>query len=326
MIWLEMSRDESHGGGDWGFTHSLWSPTRKKDGYRWAFWDSVSNVRDGDSVVHLRGKGKTAAFVGHSTADGDGSVTDERPPAPGEWDFTKQFYRVKLRDYSPFESPLSLPHVFNTRGPELLEYYRRNKEAKKKEHIFFVYQAKRLQCLNGAYCSELSTPLVELLLDSSLGDPAGPPTPAEVRTGEQIRNVLARSGQNEFSKAVRHNYGFKCCFPDCEVNDPKLLVGAHISRWTDDPVRRGYIDNGLCLCLFHDKAFEIGYFTLAPNLTIHVESERVVRSPWALGHIAPFAGQPVRCGKIKPSLEALAQHWARTRLTPIPLENAHAPV
>src|SRR5215208_3074293 len=29
MLWLEMSRDEAHGGGSWAFGQSLWSPSRK---------------------------------------------------------------------------------------------------------------------------------------------------------------------------------------------------------------------------------------------------------------------------------------------------------
>jgi len=66
MLWLEMSRDPTHGGGAWGFGRSLWSPAYKRGtAEQWAFWDTLLKVRSGDQIVHLRGKGEgidTIAF------------------------------------------------------------------------------------------------------------------------------------------------------------------------------------------------------------------------------------------------------------------------
>jgi hypothetical protein len=80
MLWLEMSRDEFHGGGSWAFGQSLWSPSRKTNGARWAFWETLLRVGADDPVLHLRGKGDDAAFVGFSTAATDGFETSDRPP------------------------------------------------------------------------------------------------------------------------------------------------------------------------------------------------------------------------------------------------------
>jgi len=85
----------------------------------------------------------------------------------------------------------------------------------------------------------------------------------EVRTGERILELRSRSGQSAFSLAVRENYDFKCCFPYCQVLDSQFLIGAHIARWVDAPELRGSLENGLCLCLMHDKAFEVGMFTVS---------------------------------------------------------------
>ena len=30
MIWLEMSREEKHGGGEWSFQKCIWAPSHKK--------------------------------------------------------------------------------------------------------------------------------------------------------------------------------------------------------------------------------------------------------------------------------------------------------
>jgi len=31
MIWIEMSRDETHGGDNWAFSKCVWAPTYKKN-------------------------------------------------------------------------------------------------------------------------------------------------------------------------------------------------------------------------------------------------------------------------------------------------------
>src|SRR5215213_5459026 len=80
MLWLEMSRDEAHGGGSWAFGQSLWSPSRKTNGTKWAFWDTLLHVKTDDPVLHLRGKGDRATFVAFSTAAADGFETSDRPP------------------------------------------------------------------------------------------------------------------------------------------------------------------------------------------------------------------------------------------------------
>lgn len=106
MLWLEMSRDETHGGGSWAFGQSLWSPSRKTDGTRWAFWESLLDVEVGDSILHLRGKGNDAAFLGFSTAATNGFATEDRPPSPGIWGYADSLYRVPLQEFIPLTSPV----------------------------------------------------------------------------------------------------------------------------------------------------------------------------------------------------------------------------
>ena len=83
MLWLEMSRDYTHGGGSWGFTQSLWSPTRKKNndgslGDKWSFWENIMKIQAGDVVLHLRQeKNGRSAFVGFSIAETDGFAISE---------------------------------------------------------------------------------------------------------------------------------------------------------------------------------------------------------------------------------------------------------
>ncbi len=165
MLWLEMSRDEAHGGGSWAFGQSLWSPSRKTNRTKWAIWETLLHVETDDPVLHLRGRGDRATFVAFSTAAADGFETSDRPPSPGAWSYARSFYRVPLRDFTPLADPMLLRDIFRRRDAELRSYFIGNKAASRKERLFYVIQAGRLQCLNGAYLSEVSRELARLLLD-----------------------------------------------------------------------------------------------------------------------------------------------------------------
>ena len=317
MLWLEMSRDEAHGGGSWAFGQSLWSPSRKTNGTKWAFWETLLHVETDDPVLHLRGKGDRATFVAFSTASADGFETSDRPPSPGAWSYARSFYRVPLRDFTPLDDPMLLRDIFRRRDTELRSYFMGNKAASRKERLFYVIQAGRLQCLNGAYLSEVSKELARLLLDRTEDMPQHSISVVrEVSTGERLRELLTRVGQRKFSDIVRENYGTQCCFPDCDVAERTFLRGSHIARWADEPDLRGDVSNGLCLCLMHDQAFERGLFTVDLELRVWVDSARAHRSPWATVYLAPYHGRNLRLGAVPPSEEALLQHWERTSCYP----------
>ncbi len=293
MLWLEMSRDPIHGGGGWDFTKCLWSPTRKQNGAKWAFWETVRRVRMDDTVLHLRGEGPEAAFVGFSTADSDGTETTERPPEPGQWGYATTFYRALLRDFMPLATPIPLQQVFQQRGPRLRAYFAENraKRGARKKRLFYVIQATRLQCLNGAYLSEVDDELATILLDDepSPANPTAPPHQVahDVATRQQLALLKVRIGQSSFSEQVHANYGHQCCFPGCTIDERQFLRGAHITRWTDEPAMRGNISNGLCLCLMHDQAFESGLFTLDLEHRVRVNAVTITNSRWGRDNLLP---------------------------------------
>lgn len=319
-MWLEMSRDSAHGGADWAFTECLWSPSHKNPSGSWSFWELLKRVRKGDTVFHLRGKSPRAAFVGYSVADSDGYQTEDRPPMPGQWAYATSFYRVPLTGFVPFLDPIPLGRVFSERDTHLREYFAENKRRPRRlqEHIFFVVQAGRLQCLNGAYLSEFDEELAHIILGPRFGGTSAQANGVAVsaRTGDQIAQVKARIGQEVFSANVRQNYGSRCCFPGCSVAEDRFLVGAHIARWSDARELRGDTSNGLCFCLFHDRAFEIGLFTLTTEFRVAANSAKLADSPWAKENIAPHDGKAIALGAIKPALQSVRQHWERIGFVP----------
>lgn len=318
MLWLEMRRNPDRGISDWNFPHSMWSPTHKRGSdAKWAFWELLLSVKIGDTILHLHGKDRAAAFIGLSIADGDGFATQDRPTRPGPYAYAREFYRVRLRDFNAFADPMPLTRLFADSRADLRAYFEANaaKPPALKRHLFYVLQAGRMQCLNGAYLSEVDDELAGLILgpDMALGPTTARPTHVSVVTGEQIRQAAARIGQDRFSAAVRANYENRCCFPGCNVDDPRFLVGAHIARWTDAPDMRGDLANGLCLCLLHDKAFEIGVFTLTETGTVAIHRTPIATNGAWSGHLAKFAGVSISIpsGAIKPSARAVQMHWAR---------------
>ena len=158
MFWLEMSRDPTHGGGSWGFGLSLWSPAHKRGSAgKWPFWENLLRVNEGDPILHLRGIGNDAAFVGFSTALTSGSEASQKPPSPGQWEYAERYYFVPLRDYISFPQVIPLKDVLLREEAGLREYFLTNKSEppSQKRRLFFVIQSGRLQCLNGAYLSEV---------------------------------------------------------------------------------------------------------------------------------------------------------------------------
>ena len=318
-MWLEMSRDTAHGGEGWAFAECLWSPTHKNPSGSWSFWELLGRVRKDDVVVHLRGKGTRAAFVGYSIADADGYQTTRRPQKPGQWSYATSFYRVPLAGFVAFPDPIPLAQVFTARDHEMRQYFEQNKlqPKGKQEHVFFVVQSGRLQCLNGAYLSELSNDLAAILLGPRFSSSSHNPLVAvSARTGEQIAQITTRVGQKNFSENVRENYGHRCCFPGCDVAEDSLLVGAHIARWADAEHLRGMTSNGLCLCLFHDRAFELGLFTLTGAFRVAVNAPKNTNSRWGAQNIVPFEGQPIHNGAVMPATESLRKHWERIAFLP----------
>lgn len=89
---------------------------------------------------------------------------------------------------------------------------------------------------------------------------------------EKVSRKLVRD--SSFSKRVLTAYGNQCAM--CEITDTSLLVGAHIypaHLCGDDTV-----NNGICLCSNHDKAYERGLICVNPDGEIIIYSKSIESS------------------------------------------------
>lgn len=319
MLYLEMSRDSDHGGGSWDFTKCVWAPTLKANGGSWPYWTKVREVKEGDTILHLRGATPRAEFVGYSIASTDGFETSSRPPNPKSWSYSEKFFRADLRDFHPFHTPVNLDDVFAERRAELESYFDSNRQSgPNKKNIFFVRQSGRLQCQNGAYFSEVDDKLFAALFGADEGQHAEPHSRfLTVETRTQIASVKARVGQKAFSDAIRSLYGQRCCFPGCQIADSRFLVGSHIARWSDNESLRGDLRNGLCLCLVHDKAFELGLYTIDEQFRVFMNPSEAESESEIVQKLRAHEGEQIRLASTTPLPEALLEHWNRVDITPV---------
>ena len=87
-----------------------------------------------------------------------------------------------------------------------------------------------------------------------------PPVPVG-RVKEQL--VKVRVNQQFFRRTVLAAYDNTCCITG--LRQPALLVAGHIKPWAVDVANRLNPRNGLALNALHDRAFELGLFTIRPD-------------------------------------------------------------
>jgi putative restriction endonuclease len=209
---------------------------------------------------------------------------------------------------------VNLNDLFASRRRELEEYFDRNRTlGTNRSNLFFVRQRGRLQCLNGAYLSDVDEDLLTALFGTgtSILLPSDNSTVLSVETGSQISVVRLRLGQSKFSAAIKRLYDNRCCFPGCQVTDSRFLVGSHIARWSDNESLRGEMGNGLCFCLVHDKAFEIGLFTLDERYRVFVNPRERGSDSVIVHELVAHHGERIAVSAVEPLDDALLEHWIR---------------
>jgi len=307
MIWLELRTQDNKYKKGWNFSESIWAPTIKEDGKKWPFWFLVNNVIKGDIIFHLKKKNNERVFIGYSIASTDGYITDSLPTDEKHtWGFSKNFYKVDLENFQYLNPVIKLSDFFEKNDIALRDYHKK----KGKKNLFYVIQNNKLQCLNGAYFSEFDG-IISLLSNNYEAAQKNNTIKEDVTTGVAYKELTQRVGQQLFSENVKENYGFKCCFPNCDVEGKDFLVGGHIARWVDNEDLRGNTANGLCFCLIHDKAFEKGYFTLNENFKVIIKNDEVKKRYWLNNILKYGENHEIKPRKINPLIEALKEHWKR---------------
>jgi putative restriction endonuclease len=80
--------------------------------------------------------------------------------------------------------------------------------------------------------------------------------------------IIARKGQSFFRRAVLSSYNQKCCI--CGLDLRQLLIASHIVPWSIRKETRLDPQNGLSLCVLHDKLFDTGLLTLDETFRVQI--------------------------------------------------------
>jgi putative restriction endonuclease len=78
--------------------------------------------------------------------------------------------------------------------------------------------------------------------------------------------VKVRINQSFFRNMILANYRSRCAI--CSLPESKLLIAAHITPWAVDPANRMNPQNGICMCVLHEKAFDVGLIAINDNSVI----------------------------------------------------------
>lgn len=82
----------------------------------------------------------------------------------------------------------------------------------------------------------------------------------EYKVDDREGLVKIRAKQQMFSNTVKNIYKNSCAL--CSLAEKSFLIGSHIIPWSKNKNTRLDPSNGICLCTFHDKAFDKGYITI----------------------------------------------------------------
>jgi predicted restriction endonuclease len=85
---------------------------------------------------------------------------------------------------------------------------------------------------------------------------------------ERVGTAKQRVYQDFFRRSVLAAYNSVCCVCQCDLLP--ILVASHIVPWAVDKKNRLNPENGLCLCLLHDGAFDSGLITVTETFVVRV--------------------------------------------------------
>jgi putative restriction endonuclease len=126
---------------------------------------------------------------------------------------------------------------------------------------------------------------------------------------EAQKLVRVRLVQNFFRESVLSSYEYRCAF--CKLNLNQMLCASHIIPWSKNVERRADPANGLCLCAFHDRAFDRGLMAVDEQLRIIIAhaSMNDRANPVCKAALVDLHGEAITLPKrFLPDKQALAFH------------------
>lgn len=150
--------------------------------------------------------------------------------------------------------------------------------------------------------NQLSLPTA-LPIEQELELPQGP-------TEKELTRPM-RLVQSFFRRSVLASYGYKCSFCGLELRE--FLNASHIIPWSESVELRAKPQNGLCLCVIHDRAFDRKLISVDADYRLLISKQLKKANPLPLHRVAflDLEGQRINLpGKFLPDPACLARHRA----------------
>jgi putative restriction endonuclease len=132
-----------------------------------------------------------------------------------------------------------------------------------------------------------------------------------IPTGTTERQItgVQRVYQDFFRRTVLASYDYSCCI--CSADLPVLLNASHIIPWSVDKEQRINPENGLCLCVLHDRAFDRGILAIDDQMIISVSIKaRKSRNDFIQRTIVEYAEKSIKAPRrFFPRPEFLNWHY-----------------
>jgi len=125
---------------------------------------------------------------------------------------------------------------------------------------------------------------------------------------ERVSLRKNRVGQSFFRDAVLSGYYHQCGV--CGLKITNLLVASHIVPWNQRHDLRLRPDNGISLCSIHDKAFDLGFWTLDSQFHIRLSKKlQDDKSDISMSYFGKFDGCSLNLPfRFTPNAECLNWH------------------
>jgi len=135
-----------------------------------------------------------------------------------------------------------------------------------KKEFIYEYVSKNNYNLSSAYYLDDNKLLFSLANYLDIETLENESKSSNYYSSNKLSNSFRRVGHGKFEKDVKDNFNYKCAL--CEIKESTFLVASHITSWADDVHNRLNPSNGICLCVFHDKAFDKGYIGFDDNFKV----------------------------------------------------------
>lgn len=125
----------------------------------------------------------------------------------------------------------------------------------------------------------------------------------------KVREVKTRVNQNLFRQLILSIYQKKCAISGIDISE--MLVAGHILPWAEHEKERLNPENGICLSLAYDKAFEKGFIGIDENYKILISSELKgnIKKEYYQPFFGRFEGKTINLpDRFLPSKEFLRRH------------------